>query len=238
MTTLKFAFAAITGLCLFSCSVLDNNSSKYNFSDGYYYSRLDKKKKAKYYLLTGGDSIKVFPASVSRQIADTVKSITLLFPPHEKPLHFSNYYFLTRTFDIDFLSTLFKFRPAVKDFSQQLNATFNGSVYAGFRKDMYKLSYTQTPLHTQNRKISHYGYSVGGFLGIGTVRIDQSLTLNRIDYEYDGAALNAGLAGIFAFNKLNFGINCGVDYLTDKNRRVWVNQAKPWIGLSVGLNLN
>lgn len=221
-----------------SCAILNNNSAKYNFTDGYYYSRLDQHKKFRYYLVTGGDSIKVYPASISRQIADTVKSITLLFTPHEKPTHFSQYNFATQRFDLDFLSTLFKFRPAVKSFPQQLNATFNGSVYAGYRKDIYHLNYKQTALHTQNRNVSHFGYSVGGFLGIGTVRIDQSVTLNRINYEYDGAALNAGAAAIFGLNKVNFGINCGIDYLTDRNRRLWVNQAKLWIGLSAGLNLN
>ena len=228
-----FFLVSITG-----CSVLDNNSSKYNFADGYYYSRLNKTKTAKYYVVTSSDSIKVYPSNVSRQIADTVKSITLLFPPRTKPSQFSNYLFKTQTFDVDVLTILFKFRPAVKDFPGQLNANFNGAFYAGHRTDFYKLSYRQTPLHIQNRNITHYGYSIGAFAGLGTARIDEYVTLNRINYEYDGAVITAGGAAIFGFNKLNFGINTGFDYLTDKNRHVWVNQAKPWIGLSIGLNLN
>lgn len=223
---------------LYSCAALNNNSSKYNFSDGYYYSKLNKNKSSKYYVVTDGDSIKVYPESIAKQIADTVKSITLLFPPHEKPSQFSNYTFKTQTFDFDILTILFKYRPALKDFPAQLNTNFNGALYTGYRKDIYRLSYQQTPLHMQTRNISHYGYSIGGFGGIGMARIDEYVTLNRINYEYDGAVLTGGVAAIFGFNKLNFGINSGIDYLMDKNKHLWVNQTKPWIGISIGLNLN
>ncbi len=220
------------------CAVLDNNSAKYGFSEGYYYSKLNKSKPEKYYVVTGSDSIKVYPSSIAKQIADTVKSITLLFPPHEKPSQFSDYIFTTKSFDLDVLTILFKYRPAVAGFPNQLNANFNGAVYAGYRKDIYKLSYTQSPLHIQNRSISHKGYSAGVFAGIGTARIDEYVTLNRINYEYDGFVLTSGGAIILGFNKLNFGFLGGIDYLTDKNRHVWVNQTKPWIGISIGLNLN
>ena len=86
--------------------------------------------------------------------------------------------------------------------------------------------------------ITHYGYSVGGFLGLGAARIDEYVTLNRINYEYDGTVITGGFAGEFGINKLNFGLTFGIDYLTDKNRHVWVNQTKPWMGLSIGINLN
>ncbi len=234
----KLTVLACVLINMIGCKVLNGSSSKYTFADGFYYSHLNKNKKQKYYVVTGSDSIKVYPASVSRQIADTVKSITLLFPPHQKPSSFSNYSFKTQTFDLDVLTILFKYRPQVNNFPSQLNATFNGAFYMGFREDIYKLSYQESPLHVQNRNITHYGYSFGGFAGVGTARIDEYVTLNRINYEYDGAVLTAGGAAVLGLNKLNFGFNVGVDYLTDKNRHVWVNQMKPWIGLSIGLNLN
>lgn len=177
-------------------------------------------------MVADGDSIKVYP-SVNRQTVDTVKSITVLFPPHQKPSEFSSYAFKAQTFDLDVLTILFKYKPPVKDFPNQLNTNFNGALYAGYRTDIYKLSYKQTPLHTQNRNIAHYGYSIGGFAGLGTARIDEYVTLNRINYEYDGVVFTSGCAAVFGFNKLNLGLNAGFDYLLDKNRHVWVNQTKP-----------
>ncbi|MEP6465015.1 MAG: hypothetical protein ABJB05_01865 [Parafilimonas sp.] len=140
---------------LTDCSVLNNTSSKYNFSDGYYYSQLNKNKPVKYYVVTGNDSIKVYPSSISRKIADTIKSLTILFPPHRKPSQFASYNFKTHSFDLDVLTILFKYRPAVKEFPNQLNTNFNGAVYTGYRQDIYKLSYKQNPLHIQKRSIAH-----------------------------------------------------------------------------------
>ncbi|HEY1869539.1 MAG TPA: hypothetical protein VGG71_00705, partial [Chitinophagaceae bacterium] len=206
LSKLSGAIVIISMAC--GCSVLNNNSAKYNFADGYYYSRLNTNKTGRYYVVTDGDSIKVYP-SVNRQTVDTVKSITFLFPPHEKPSEFSNYTFKTQTFDMDVLTILFKYRPSVEGFPSQLNANFNGAFYAGYRDDIYKLSYKQTPLHTQHRNIAHYAYSIGGFAGLGTARIDEYVTLNHINYEYDGAVFTAGCAAILGLNKLNFGITGG-----------------------------
>ena len=51
---------------LYSCEVL-NNSSKYNFVDGYYFSRLNTKKAKKYYVVAAEDSIKVYPAFIAKK---------------------------------------------------------------------------------------------------------------------------------------------------------------------------
>ena len=221
-----------------SCTVLNNNAAKYNFSDGYYKSKLGNQKVAKYYVVTAGDSIKVYPSTIITQLADTIKSVTVQFPPHQKPATFSNYTFKTQTADLDVLTILFKYRPSTKGFPTQLNSALSGAAFIGYRTDIYSLSYKETPLHIQNRNINHYGYSFGGFAGIGTARIDEYVTLNRLNYEYDGVIFTSGFAAIIGLNKLNFGINTGIDNLIDKNRHLWVNQAKPWIGISVGLNLN
>ena len=236
-STNRFIIILCVSNFIIGCGVI-SNSSKYNFASGYYYSRLNTGKVKKYYVVTGGDSIKVYPSSIARQRADTVKSITVLFPPIKKASTFSDYSFRTESFDLDVLTILFKYRPSVQGFPNQFNANFNGAVYAGYRTDNFKLAYKENPLHISNREITHYGYSVGGFIGLGSARIDEYVTLNRINYEYDGAVITGGLAGEFGINNLNFGLTCGFDYLTDKNRHVWVNETKPWLGLSVGINLN
>ena len=41
-----------------------------------------------------------------------------------------------------------------------------------------------------------------------------------------------------ALDKVNFGLNTGMDFLLDKQRKTWIYQSKPWIGISIGLNMN
>ncbi|KAA9038519.1 hypothetical protein FW778_13235 [Ginsengibacter hankyongi] len=223
---------------LFGCGVT-GTSTKYNFSSGYYHSKLEGKVNKKYYVVTSGeDSIKVYAAGDIKANRDSVKSIAVLFTSHEKPANFKQYKFRAEGFDLDVLSIVFKYRPAVAHFPGQLNTNFNGALYAGYRIDNYFLTYNKTPFQFTNRKIRHHGYSIGGFAGVGAAHIDQSVTLNRINYEYDGAVISTGVASEFGFNKITFGVVFGVDLLTDQNKRLWVNEEKPWIGLSIGLNLN
>jgi hypothetical protein len=111
-------------------------------------------------------------------------------------------------------------------------------IFYSNRKDVYTLSYRNTPLHVANRKIIHHAYSFGAFGGIGAARIDEFVTLRRIDYEYDVALFTTGIATELDLNKINFVVLSGLDFLTDKNSHVWVNEKKIWIGIGVGLNLN
>ena len=102
-------------------------------------------------------------------------------------MQFTSYQFQQNTFDVDVLTIPFKFRPEVNGFPRQLSATFNAAVYLGYRSDIYNLSYKQTPLRIFKRNIIHYGYSFGLFTGIGTARIDEYVTNNAINIQYDGA---------------------------------------------------
>lgn len=221
----------------FSCGVT-GSSSKFAFTNGYYRSKLTGKVLKKYYVVADEDSIKVYPPNIAARIADTVKSITVLFPSNKVPVDFAKRTFKSNAFDLDVITILFKYRPPVHDFPNQLNTNFNGALYAGYRTDSYTLSYENTPLHISKRKVAHLGYSVGGFAGIGTARIDEYVTLNRIDYEYDGAVLTTGIATELDLNKINFVIVSGLDLLTDRNSHTWVNERKIWIGLGLGINLN
>ena len=225
-------------VALDSCETL-KESSKYNFTEGYYHSRLYHKKNKKVYVVPDDDSIKVYSAKKIREgKIDTTKSIKIAFPADQKPAQFENYMFTRSSFDLDVLTVLFKYRPAVPGFPRQFNATFNGAVYTGYRFDTYQLHYDKNPMEAYKRTITHYGYSFGIFSGFGSARIDEYVTNNAINIEYDGVVNLTGVAAIVAVNKLTFGLTFGVDHLLDSNRHHWVNQGKPWVGLSLGLNLN
>lgn len=233
-----FMLLAIIILLFFlsSCETL-KQSSKYQFNEGYYKIH-NGKKIEKVYVLTGSDTIKEYSKSIiTQKKIDTTKVISIAFPAL-KPSQFTGHSFRQSTFDADVLTVLFKYRPAVKDFPPQFNAGFNGAFYFGYRTDVYKLSYKETPLQIYKRQVTHYGYSVGFFTGFGTARIDEYDTENALAIEYDGLVNLSGLALILAVDKLTAGVTFGVDHLLDRNKSLWVNNAKPWLGLSLGLNLN
>jgi hypothetical protein len=231
-----FLFAGI--IALSSCSSL-RNSAKHGFSEGYYRSRIFHKKKKKVYVVPEDETIKIYSAkSLQKDVIDTSRSLKIAFPADQKPAAFQNYKFTKNSFDVDVLTIPVKYRPSVQNFPRQLNATFNGAVYLGYRSDVYHLSYRQTPLRIFKRSITHYGYSLGLFTGLGTMHIDEYVTNNAINIEYDGVVNLAGINLIAGVEKISLGLAVGVDHLMDRNRKYWLNNGKPWIGLSFGVNLN
>ncbi len=141
------------------------------------------------------------------------------------------------TFDLDVLTIPFKIRPSVAGFPEQLNANFNAAMYFGRRVDRFTIQTTRKGRASKTR-LRGTGYGYGGFVGIGSEAVNPFVTNNRIDYEYDGFVINGGVAGIYDARRFNLGLALGADFLVDRNRRDWIYQGKPWIGVLFGINLN
>lgn len=225
-------------LVLASCQTL-KQSSKYGLTEGYYtgYSKGDSK--VSLYVFPDEDSIKVYRSHMALQNkVDSSRSLYLSFSNTYKEGP-REYYFRQTTLDVDILSILLKYRPPVQGFPNQLNTSIlNGAVFLGMRKDIYHLRYNKAAFGVEKRSVNHIGSSFGIFTGIGASRIDPFVTRGALSIEYDGFVNPSGVAAIIAVDKLTFGITAGVDHLLDHNHPVWIYQGKPWIGLSVGLNLN
>ncbi|PSR57067.1 hypothetical protein AHMF7605_28085 [Adhaeribacter arboris] len=145
--------------------------------------------------------------------------------------------FHRHTFDVDVFTIPFKIRLAMNGFPTQLNPNFSGTVYLGRRHDYYRIQ--AIPKHSDRPfKITGVGYGYGGILGIGAVTMNPFVTQNYITYEYDGFVLTGGAAGIYDAKKFNLGLAMGTDLLLDKNRKHWLYQGKPWLGILFGINLN
>jgi hypothetical protein len=222
-----------------SCSTI-KESSKYQLVDGVYKARIFDIKKTRVYLGVSEDSITVFRLNNNRKQfnIDTLQSLTLSLPAVQHDTLFNPYSFTQRSFDLDVLTIPFKYRPAAADLPNQLNTNFNGALYVGFRRDIYRLTYKKAPFNISKRKITHYGYSVGLFTGLGSTAINPWVTRDQITSEYDGVVWLKGMAGIIGINNFTFGLAIGVDHLLDRNHKVWIYQNKPWVGLVLGLNLN
>lgn len=209
-------------------------SSKYQFNEGTYKVRLaDHRGKA--YVVVTDDSVKVYP--LNKPVFDSTEFIQLTFPSKTANAAQGRNVFVANSFDLDVLTILFKYRPSVKGFPNQFTTHFNGAVYLGYRSDVFKIAYQKTPLYYK-RRIEHYGYSFGGFAGIGATAMNPWVTQNNITDEYDGFVISKGLALHIAVNAFTFGVAVGWDHLTDRNKRYWIYQGKSWVGITLGLNLN
>jgi hypothetical protein len=222
-----------------SCSTI-KESSKYQLVDGVYKARIFDIKKTRVYLGVSEDSITVFRLDNNRKQfnIDTLQSLTLSLPAVQHDTLFNPYSFTQRSFDLDVLTIPFKYRPAAADLPNQLNTNFNGALYIGFRRDIYRLTYKKAPFSVYKRKITHYGYSIGLLTGAGSTAMNPWVTRDQITSEYDGVVWLKGIAGIIGINNFTFGLAIGVDHLLDRNHKVWIYQGKPWVGLALGLNLN
>jgi hypothetical protein len=145
--------------------------------------------------------------------------------------------FVKPSFDIDVMTVLFKYRPATANLPRQLTTDFNGNGYFGYRVDRFKIRHKETPFG-KKQIYSHRALTVGTFLGLGATSVTPWTTNNKTTDEYNGLVLTRGLAFMVGINNLTVGLGVGWDYLTDRDKDIWIYQHKPWYGLTLGLNLN
>jgi hypothetical protein len=205
---------------LFLCSCA-SSSPKYQLDDGSYLYKQQGERYRKADVYVSNDSVKVFSGD-GREIA-------------HKPL--TDQLFLKQSFDLDVMTVAFKYRPGSIALPRQLLTDFNGNIFIGYRVDRFRARYRSTPLG--NKVVhSHRGITLGGFGGLGSAAVTPWTTRNLVTDEYNGFVLSRGLALLIGLNTLTVGAGVGWDYLTDRDKRVWIYQNKPWYGLAIGLNLN
>lgn len=160
--------------------------------------------------------------------------------PQQSPVNEASnwfrYHFLS--FDTDLVTIPFKYRPAHEGgLPPQLATNANASVYIGLRYDQ---GYQRNVFyrHQQRSEIRSFSLGAGGLLGLSANTVGPFSTLSQVQDDYEGACLNYGVAVIFGYRSINIGLALGYDYLMDRNRPLWVYQNKPWLGITVGLNLN
>jgi len=148
------------------------------------------------------------------------------------------YQFNKSSLDIDFITIPVKYRASTSGIPNQLSSDINASIYVGSRKDLFNINFPKSISGIHKRKIEHFGYSFGFILGFGNAYISEHTTNKLVLTEYQGIVFSKGIAGIIALNNYTIGLSYGFDQLLDKNRKHWIYQQKPWVGLTIGLNLN
>ncbi|HRG80534.1 MAG TPA: hypothetical protein PL167_13025 [Cyclobacteriaceae bacterium] len=194
--------------------------SKYQLKNDYYEFHQPGQPSTKVFVRVKEDSIEVTKLNESTEV-----------------VRGQDEYFIKKSFDIDAMVVPFKYRPSSMGFPRQLNTSFNGNVYIGYRIDRFWLDYKNTPAGMV-KELKHSAITVGGFGGLGTAFISPWSTNYQTTDEYDGVVLTRGLALMVGINSLTVGLGVGWDYLTDRDKDIWIYQNKAWYGLTLGLNIN
>lgn len=229
--------ATLLFLLLNSCKVV-LKTAKQGLTDGYY-TQIENKKTERVYVDIVEDTIKIYNTiqQGKKPIVDTTQPYRPYLPTLQtsSDILFSLY---KKGFDVDFLTIPLKYRFAASSVQPQLNYNLNGAVYLGYRTDQYTTLYKLNPLRISKRQITHLGYSIGFFTGLGNTFMSPTNTNNKLTQEYDGLVWNKGIAAMFGINNFTVGVSLGFDRLLDDNRDIWIYDNKPWIGLAFGFNLN
>ena len=222
--------------CL-GCGII-KDTPKYQLSDGFYKSKIFQQPAKKVYADNREDTVFIYHVNTKTKLPDTSVHLKINFPQLLVNDNAKSHLLKQASFDIDFLTIPFKYRPAQKYFPRQFNTNLNGVIYLGYRNDIYQFRYKQIPLKNFQRHTWHYGFSFGLFTGLGGTSMNPWVTNNQIVTEYDGVVWSKGVAGIIAINNFTIGLAIGFDDLLDNNKKYWIYQAKPWVGFAFGLNLN
>ncbi|QNH62019.1 hypothetical protein [Hymenobacter sediminicola] len=146
---------------------------------------------------------------------------------------------LSRRFDVDVFTLPFKIRPARAPLPVQLNTSFNAALYLGRRLDFYHVS---TPARHRSGNapvLRDTGIGYGVFVGLGAAVINPDVTRQQTAVaEYEGLVTHVGGALIYDARVFNVGLAAGADHLFGPDRRHWIYQHRPWLGVLFGLDLN
>ena len=236
---IKNIFILLLSAVIFTSCTIFKDSRKYEFSNGIYKSKLFNQTIQNVYVDIEEDLITVYPLKDGKNVfvIDTLLNKKQIFSKANNEI-INKQMFSQNSFDVDFLTIPFKYRPSQKDLPKQFTTNLNGAIFLGYRTDIYKLRYKTNPLKRFERMITHYGFSFGLFTGFGGTAMNPSVTQDQITKEYDGTVWSKGIGAIVGVDNFTIGLTLGFDDLMDSNKKYWIYQQKPWFGLAFGLNLN
>jgi hypothetical protein len=88
-------------------------------------------------------------------------------------------------------------------------------------------------------KLPNYKISLGFVLGIGisSVNVDSLTTKGVVKETQSRSAITIPIGFIVQYERLQFGIFCGWDWIDGPNKKDWIYQGKDWFSLGIGFNI-
>ena len=141
------------------------------------------------------------------------------------------------TFDVDLFTVLFKYRFGQPQRAGELLTSTNVGAYVGIRYDRarYRTIRNRFSFRSEIRPLSA---GFGGFVSVNPTTVNEFNTAGRFTGEYEALGVSYGLASIFGYRSVTVGLAFGFENLADANNPIWVYRNKPWLGLTIGLNIN
>ena len=212
--------------------------SRHGFNSGFYKLKVHGAKPSRVYVETIEDSVIIYPVITEgkKEFPNTASSQGIRISRIKIDNYFYKSCFINNTIDVDLTSILFKFRRSRDDVPNQFSADLDFAVYAGFRKDFYKIVSPVHPFNEARSSLRIIGYDVGIFAGIGSSPVNPTVTNNKIRQEYHAMIFQKGVAGFISINKLSLGLAVGFDNLLDKNKSLWIYNQKSYLGLIISVS--
>ncbi|RIV19333.1 hypothetical protein DYU11_24820 [Fibrisoma montanum] len=141
------------------------------------------------------------------------------------------------SFDVDLFTAPFKYRFGQAGQPGELTTSANLGVYAGIRYDVGR--YQNIYFRRERRSnIESFGFGFGTFVSIDPVAVNAFSTAGRFAGEYEALGYNYGALGLVGYKTVTVGLALGFENLADRNNRIWIYRQKPWLGVTLGVNLN
>lgn len=226
----------ISAFCCDSCMSI-RQAGTHDFGDGYYRLKTNTEAPKQVYIVLTDSSLSILPliSNTKQPAFGSGKKILINGSVTDSLLQ--PFTLIRKSLDIDLSTVLLKYRFRNNTLPNQLSSTLNAAIYGGYRTDYFRIRDQVNPLLQRKRVIQHFEFDMGVFAGIGSTPVNSSTTANAISVEYDGVVFQKGVAFFIGSRNFTLGIGLGTDRLLDKNRKVWIYQEKPWLGLMIGLNL-
>jgi hypothetical protein len=210
---------------------------RHNFDSGFYKLKVQGAKPSRVYTEVIDDSIIVYPVTSEggKEFPNTSSSIGTRVSRIKTDNYLYKSCFKNNSLDIDLTSILFKSRHSMDDVPNQFSADLNFAIYAGFRRDYFKIISPINPFHEARSFIRQISFDLGAFAGIGSSPVNPTVTNNRVSQAYDAMIFQKGVAGFISVNKMSIGLAVGFDNLIDKNKSLWIYDQKSYLGLIISV---
>lgn len=219
-----------------SCTSIKHTGA-HEFGDGYFVLKTGTAAPQKVYAVITEDSVALHPllTDTRQPLPDVIKTTAIEGSAQDS---LALPFLLVRTsIDLDMSTVLFKYRFNRTSLPNQLSSNLNFALYCGYRHDYFKFQVQPDPFKKYKHRVRHFEFDMGVFAGFGSTPMNPSVTQNAIDTEYDGIVFQKGIALFIGSKSFTAGVGIGTDGLMDRNRKYWLYQEKPWLGVMIGLNL-